>query len=150
VDQVLLLLVLPDNFVDTQEEPFFDQNVSCERRVVLEKVANNLNQAFFHANLDIAGKSEVFLAHAKIGHLRHKLLLSLFLHCDIHLFGLFGLRLLFLLGMRELWLGLFGFLLFVKDVADIVLLFEYAQIGLDAVASTAAVLLCQKGSVFCA
>lgn len=65
-------------------------------------MANDLNQAFLNSNLDITGESEVLLSDTQIGHLRHELLLALFVHSDVHLLSLLGLLFLFLLGVSEL------------------------------------------------
>ena len=53
MDQVLLLLLLVQDFVNAEEEPLFDQDVFVDSHIVFEKVTHDLNQALNDFQLDL-------------------------------------------------------------------------------------------------
>ena len=133
VDQVLLLAVFCCDFIDTKEETFFDQEVLFECSIILEEVTEYLNQSLLDLQPDVTWEFEVFLTDLQILHLCSKLLLSILPDCLLHLTGLLGLLLLFLLSecetcffrllcvfwLRQIWLiRILTTVLDEKDISD--------------------------------
>lgn len=69
MNQVLLFLLLIDDFVDTEEQALFNQYVLVQRDIVLEEMTNYLNQALSHLKLHLIHIAEVLLTYSQIAHL---------------------------------------------------------------------------------
>lgn len=64
MNQVLLFLLLIDDFVDTEEQALFNQYVFVQRDIVLEEMTNYLNQALSHLKLHLIHITEVLLTYS--------------------------------------------------------------------------------------
>ena len=101
MDQVLHLLVICHDLVDTEEEALFDQDVAPNTWIVLEEVADHLYQALLDLQLHISRQAEVLLTNFEVGELFDKLVLSVLLDSFLHVLCLRGLLLLLLLSQRH-------------------------------------------------
>ena len=54
MDHILSLLLLRDYFIDAQKEPFFNQNILAQVRIIFEEMTDELNKSLFNLDFDVA------------------------------------------------------------------------------------------------
>ena len=54
MDHILSLLLLGDYLIDAQEEPFFNQNILAQVRIIFEEMTDELNKSLFNLDFDVA------------------------------------------------------------------------------------------------
>ena len=54
MDHILSLLLLCDYFIDAQKEPFFNQNILAQVRIIFEEMTDELNKSLFNLDFDVA------------------------------------------------------------------------------------------------